>query len=296
MKLKYLLNYLLENIDEAAIRGFSLDILKKKMPEFERLQYPEDIGIAIRKLVVQYGLPFLGKGSSRAVYALSTGKVLKIAINQNGIAQNEAEVAVSRNPSLKYIGARVYDWDDFYHWGVMEVAKIYDDSTQLKLDLGIPEVLSKSYGYNLEFAINDLRKIYEEDQSVESVIKIYYPSGTGPGLEEFRKYLEDPPRGMLALVDLTNKGLGDAKLEMGDIIPEHFGKTADGRPVLIDYGFTSGVNEEYYRSGSDDSYEGSAPPSSIVNRDEEEDISLSQRTSQAFRFPRRQKGISGEQV
>ncbi len=29
MKLKNLINYLLENMDEAALRGFSLDILKK---------------------------------------------------------------------------------------------------------------------------------------------------------------------------------------------------------------------------------------------------------------------------
>ena len=42
MKLKNLINYLFENVDEAAIRGFSLDILKKKMPEFEKRQNPED--------------------------------------------------------------------------------------------------------------------------------------------------------------------------------------------------------------------------------------------------------------
>jgi hypothetical protein len=49
VQLKSLLNYLFENIsggnclDEAALRGFSLDILKKKMPEFEKLALPEDM-------------------------------------------------------------------------------------------------------------------------------------------------------------------------------------------------------------------------------------------------------------
>ena len=58
---------------------------------------------------------------------------------------------------------------------------------------------------------------------------------------------------------------------MGDIVTDHFGKTADGRPVLIDYGFTTGVAEGYYRSDSYNSY-GSPPPSSIMSQDEEEDI------------------------
>ena len=89
--------------------------------------------------------------------------------------------------------------------------------------------------------------------------------------EAFRKFLENPPKGLLALVDLTEGGLGGHSLEMGDIVTDHFGKTADGRVVLIDYGFTTGVAEEYYRKDSSNSY-GSPPPSSIMSQDEEEDV------------------------
>jgi hypothetical protein len=60
MKLKNLLNYLLENVDEGALRGFSLDILKKKMPEFKESAYSEDIGHQITRLVRYYGLPIYG--------------------------------------------------------------------------------------------------------------------------------------------------------------------------------------------------------------------------------------------
>lgn len=280
MKLKNLLNYLLENVDEGALRGFSLDILKKKMPEFERLQYPESIGRAIRSLVDgQYNLPYMGVGSSRVVYALSTGKVLKIAINDKGVAQNEAEHEVSRDPSLKYIGARVYETDPNYYWSVMEVAKIYESGTQLKLDLGIPKDLSERWGYTIDKAIYDLRSIYNLGYDVEDVIdKRYDSDGLGDGdpefdedKEAFRKFLENPPKGLLALVDLTEGGLGGHSLEMGDIVTDHFGKTADGRVVLIDYGFTTGVAEEYYRKDSSNSY-GSPPPSSIMSQDEEEDV------------------------
>jgi len=266
MRLKALLNYLLENgenfkiLDEAAIRGFSLDILKKKMSEFEKLAYPEDIGIAIRKLVEkQYGLPFLGKGSSRVVYALSTDKVLKIAINQKGIAQNEAEKIVSQNPSTRYIGAKVYESDPNDYWSVMEVAQIYKDGTQLNLDLGIPVELVRKY--NIVRAAHDLDYVYNKGKSIEEVIEYRYEDADLQ--KSLRKFLEDPSKSMLALVDLMFNSPIEQRLEPGDIVTDHFGRTADGRPVLIDYGFTTGVSEEYYMSSSDDSY-GSPPPSSIM--------------------------------
>lgn len=293
MKLKNLLNYLLENVDEGALRGFSLDILKKKMPEFKKSAYPEAIGHQIRRLVRYYDLPYMGEGSSREVYTLSTGKVLKIAINEKGIAQNEAEYEVSRHPSLKYIGARVYDTDPDFHWSVMEVAKIYEDSTELKLDLGIPPVMAERFDYSIENAIKDVAKVTAEkvsvaktQEAIEEVIEKYWMD---PDREEdedeqqFREFLKDPPFGILALVDLTNKELEGKKLEFGDIVTDHFGKTASGRPVLIDYGFTTGVMEDHYIDNSDNYSQysqGSPPPSSIMSRDEEEDIEISRRGSE----------------
>lgn len=310
MKLKNLINYLLENVDEAAIRGFSLDILKKKMPEFKKYQYAENIGTAIKQLIEQYDLPYMGRGSSRVVYALSTGKVLKIAKNGKGVAQNEAEHIVSQSPSLKYIGARVYDTDPDYHWSVMEVAKIYNDSTQLKLDLGIPPELAERYGYHITSAIDNLRAVYNRGIDIEEIIVDRYgESGLGgyrdpldrEDVEAYRKFLEDPPKGLLALVDLTEGELGDHALEYGDIVTDHFGRTADGRPVLIDYGFTTGVMEDYYRSNSYNSY-GSPPPSSIMSQDEEEDmieiprVSDQERINRYMERGRRGGGGSGEQV
>jgi hypothetical protein len=252
MKLKSLLNYLLENVDEAALRGFSLDILKKKMPEFERYIYPEDIGIAIRRLVEdEYKLPYLGQGSSRVVYALSTGKVLKIAKTQAGVAQNEAESEVSRNPSTRYIGAKVYESDPNFYWSVMETAQIYKNGVQLKLDLGIPK-LARGYrhGYDIPLAAIDLTKVYDRGYSVEEVIEARFRGDpeNKKAIEDLRKFLEDPPKSMLALVDLMYNAPTGQALEPGDIITDHFGKTADGRVVLVDYGFTTGVAEDYYPS------------------------------------------------
>lgn len=274
-------------MDEAALRGFSLDILKKKMPEFKKSAYPEAIGRRIVNMVrYDYGLPYMGSGSSRTVYALSTGKVLKIAINDKGIAQNEAEFEVSRDPSLKYIGARVYETDPDFHWSVMEVAKIYEYSKELKLDLGIPRVMAERWSYSIEDAIKDIAQITNDEKTVDEVIEQHWQEvyrEESEDEQQFRKFLEDPPKGLLALVDLTDSGLGGKKLEYGDIVTDHFGKTADGRPVLIDYGFTTGVMEDYYRDNSYNSSQyslSSPPPSSIMSRDEEEDIEISRRGSE----------------
>ena len=269
MKLKNLLNYLLENVDEAALRGFSLDVLRKETDRLRKYQYPEDVGYYLRRFVGEhYNLPYMGEGSSRAVYALSTSKVLKIAKNQKGIAQNEAERIVSENPSTKYIGARVYESDPDNQWSVMEVAKIYNSATQLKLDLGFPEDLANRFGYGIPSAAFDLDRVYERGFSVEEVIENRYNSDDKKeDIEAFREFLEDPPKSMLALVDLMYNAPTEQNLEPGDIVPDHFGKTIDGRPVLIDYGFTTGVAEEHYWSDSDDPY-GSPPPSSIMSDEE----------------------------
>jgi hypothetical protein len=283
MKLKSLLNYLLENgenipqgkiLDEAALRGFSLDVLRNETERLiKKLAYPEDVGRYLRRFVGEhYNLPYMGEGSSRIVYALSTSKVLKIAKNQKGIAQNEAEKIVAQNPSTRYIGAKIYESDPDNHWSVMEIAKIYENDTQLKLDLGIPRELAERHGYDITSAAFDLTKVYDLDRSVEEVIKASFwlrvpENKKAKAIEDLRKFLEDPPKSMLALVDLIHNAPTDQALQPGDIVPDHFGKTIDGRPVLIDYGFTTGVAEEYYWSSSEDGY-GSPPPSSIMSDEE----------------------------
>lgn len=58
----------------------------------------------------------LGKGSSRIVYLLSAKKVLKIALNVKGIAQNEAEIDIYTNPKTKAIIAKIFDYDVDYKY------------------------------------------------------------------------------------------------------------------------------------------------------------------------------------
>lgn len=65
--------------------------------------------------------PSLGAGSSRRVFPIDDEKVLKLAMNKKGLAQNEAEC----DWYLQQTGicAKVYDVDDKYRWIEMQKAE-----------------------------------------------------------------------------------------------------------------------------------------------------------------------------
>lgn len=94
------------NIFEAASPNFSLEALSS-IPSFKgRLAYcKQELGIR------------WGTGSSRTVFDIDDEKVLKLALNEKGIAQNEAEHDSSSGTDMT---ANVYDCDDDYLWLVSE--------------------------------------------------------------------------------------------------------------------------------------------------------------------------------
>jgi len=249
MKLNKLIDYLFENMDEAALRGFSLDILKK---ETKRLKaeagYIEDISYGLSQLAEKYGLPYMGRGSSRVVYALSTGKVLKISRDERGLAQTEAEVSVWTNPSTKEVAAQVFDFDPDFNWSVMEIARTFKDpyrnyKASLEQELGIPT----AYGVKFTIAeiVNELLSDRSDGIATEAIQDKLAELPRGQEIvlrKRLEKYLENPHPFVDKIADLVHNN----DLNTGDIASDHFGKTADGRIVLIDYGLTENVAEEFY--------------------------------------------------
>ena len=70
-------------------------------------------------------MKYLGRGSSRIVFQIDESTVLKLAFNQKGIAQNEAEAAVKNDYVLSGYNflPEVYDVDDEYLWIEMQIAR-----------------------------------------------------------------------------------------------------------------------------------------------------------------------------
>jgi hypothetical protein len=65
----------------------------------------------------------ISSGSSRVVFMIDNEKVLKLAKNQKGLAQNEVEIQYGNEGYLEDIVAKVYDYDKDNLWLEMQLAK-----------------------------------------------------------------------------------------------------------------------------------------------------------------------------
>lgn len=111
-------------IREAAMDNFSLEELSNIRSFRGKLQYCKQM----------MGFP-IGRGSARIVFQIDDDKVLKLALNAKGIAQNEAE---SDWGAQQYgIFPQIYRIADDYSWIVMEYvlpAKVQDFKYALGID------------------------------------------------------------------------------------------------------------------------------------------------------------------
>jgi hypothetical protein len=155
----------------------------------------------------------MGVGSSRAAYVFSSRYVLKIAINEKGIAQNKTEVDVFTNPNSKDVVAKVYSADTKFMWIVSDLVKPISTEGEFK---SISGVRWSSFIQALEtYLHNDTD--YERPEGLPTFVK---------------GVIDTMLQNHLMLGDLDNV--------------EHWGKTPDGRCVLLDYGFTHEVWEQHY--------------------------------------------------
>lgn len=155
-------------------------------------------------------LQVLGEGSSRVAYALSSNKVLKIALNGKGVDQNIAELDVFTNPATKPMVAKVQDYDPEYRWIIADSVRIFNSE----------EEFEKETGVNFKEFVEDIKQSLIRKQQPESDLAVS-----------------------------TLKTIMSSNLMLGDVARiEHWGKSSDGRVVLLDYGFTKEVWQLHYSS------------------------------------------------
>ena len=90
---------------------------------------------AAKKRYLDSHLEKIGSGSSRIVYKVDDEKVIKLAKNRKGLAQNEAEADKSSYPTDLF--AKVYECDQNYYWIEMEVAR-KPKKSDIKSLYGVP--------------------------------------------------------------------------------------------------------------------------------------------------------------
>lgn len=192
--------------------GFDVHVFKS-LPSFRaRLQY------------VKARLPKVAQGSARAVFLIDDNTVLKVAMNSKGLAQNGVEADIGRF-SENYPVAKVFDTGDNDAWIEMERA------VKAK-----PSDLKKLVGISFDL-LNQILFYWKEDNEGRAKRK---------GLEKppgYDEYMEN--EFIIDLLDL----IGNYGLAPGDLTrPSSWGIVNRGKPkpVLIDYGLTKLVFDDFY--------------------------------------------------
>lgn len=182
-----------------------------KLNEFKRLTRLDDMLDYAHK-----NLEELGFGSSRSVYRLTGTRVIKIANTlSKGVAQNKAEMDIFTDPQTAPIVTKIFDYDTKFRWLISEVVRPLREQEDFQEIIGITwpdfyEILTQTYEIPDNWDLDD-----EQTEFLNSALSL----GT------------------------------KNKLMSGDLaVLGHWGKTADGRLVILDYGYTREVQQLYTRT------------------------------------------------
>lgn len=209
-------------LNEAAMPGFNLQTLSSIKSFAGRLKYCK-----------QMLGPSFGSGSSRIIFEIDDEKVLKLAKNKKGIAQNEFEEQTSRYGSMV---VHVFDCDDNYMWLVEEncVPAKEEDFERL---IGLP---FETYCDLIRFYYNRYcrngRQTYLFTMTTDEADALVD-----------RLYNEDDDGFVPRIFNL----MGDYQLPFGDLtrISTYGMVMRDGSPelVVIDSGLSEEILNTYYR-------------------------------------------------
>jgi len=218
------------------------------LAEFKKLKTAEEAG-----LYASEHLKYLGSGSSRAVFSLSSSKVLKVAKSLRdrgsvdaGISQNKSEVNLVTDPRIKPIVAKVFDYGPDFIWVMSEAVRQLESYREFEDEVGFDLIHLVELATRVvegEPYENIMKQISEMIRETNNDRKIMMNT---PGVEdddeyelEKNEFSEDIFKGIIELIKF---GLVDQ-----DLMEFHqWGKTSDGRIVVLDYGFDRETQKEFY--------------------------------------------------
>jgi hypothetical protein len=208
-------NPLDENMDEAYPTSFNIEEFKQLKSFNQRIQYCEQ------------HLQRISSGSSRIVYRIDDEKVLKLAKNKKGLAQNEAEVDYGTEIYLEGIVANIFEYDENGLWVEMELAKKITEGDFKRISgFEFKDFAAALNNYHHERT--NFRKGYKMPVDPEVVAQMWEDEFVYGIFQYLGNY--DVPVG-----DLTRLSTyGIVKRDGQDTI------------VLIDYGLTDDVYKDYY--------------------------------------------------
>ena len=209
-------------------------------------QDPEEWGTddpfrAMIRAAKRFGLEEFGIGSSRFVFYLGSGKVLKVARNVKGVEQNKLEAFAGRDPHVHSMLASVYEASTEYAWLVSELVSPLEDGDYKEAEkvCGVPwsdvrRILGLSSKTEVEATVSQITKKLDPESGRSGKVGDRSGSSCLTGkefLESLGGFL-DRYSGMLTgdIEKLSSWGVNDK-----------------GCLVLLDYGITRKKFEELYK-------------------------------------------------
>ncbi len=117
-------DYIKKKLSETLIHRVIESYLEEDYPtNFDLEEFSKLTSFNKRIQYCQERLKRISSGSSRIVYMVDDTKVLKIARNKKGLAQNEIEASYSNYYDIKDITAQVFAYDQKDLWIEMELAR-----------------------------------------------------------------------------------------------------------------------------------------------------------------------------
>lgn len=187
----------------------------------EHLKTIKDFG-RIKKYIESSLGKSVGEGQGRSVYSIDNNKVVKLAKNSGGIAQNNAEVTVCKTGNYQELFPRVFDHEETFIWIVVEKAeplkRIYFEKQS-----GIPWsefVLALGGAFISKIDANKIKVGLLQDM--------------------FQKHYSNPfLRRIIAVIK-------ECGYEPGDFVKIDTWGVIGNRVVIVDSGFTESVYQQHY--------------------------------------------------
>lgn len=172
-------------------------------------------------------------GTARIAYDYNSDLIIKLAKNEKGLQQNRTESDGFIQSNYKDIVANVMDSDPDNKWMVVEKAyKITPTEFKAMVGISIDE-LCKYLKYRIENIKPYVEKSWDELVDEENQVTYTFPNEEQLEENHFIKELID----MMA----------NFKMPVGDLCRiSSFGKSK-GRCVVVDYGLTQDIWEQYYK-------------------------------------------------
>lgn len=209
----YIRKIIRESIEEAYPESFNMETFKSLGSHAGRNRYAAE------------HLEKIGTGSSRIVYKIDNEKVLKLAKNDKGVAQNETEIQWGNYSYFGDILANIFDYDDRDLWVEMELArKINKYEFKRLTNFDINDV--SMYFRNWEYESRGKRGVFGMDPELKAKMDA----------DEFLSSVKEFSQA--------------ADIEIGDFgAATSYGvvrRNNEDRLVIIDYGLTKDVYSTHY--------------------------------------------------